>query len=153
MATFVLVHGAWAGAWEWREVERLLRVRGHDVTRPTQNAAAGSRRPRSEWAVASSGSVDLCSCAGCAGLWVAHSDGPFLQEWAVASRRMHGPPEDLLDWGRLQVPVVFPPEGDIGGDSGSPLVEARLIVVRRRDEEVETDKRRRFEIESGTTSG
>jgi len=66
---------------------------------------------------------------------------------------MHGPPEDLLDWGRLQVPVVFPPEGDIGGDSGSPLVEARLIVVRRRDEEVETDKRRRFEIESGTTSG
>jgi len=30
---------------------------------------------------------------------VAHSDGPFLQEWAVASRRMHGPTEDLLDWG------------------------------------------------------
>jgi hypothetical protein len=34
-----------------------------------ENAAAGSRRPRSEWAVASCGSVDPCSCAGCAGLW------------------------------------------------------------------------------------
>ena len=32
-------------------------------------AAAGSRRPPSEWAVASPGSVDPCSCAGCAGLW------------------------------------------------------------------------------------
>ncbi len=35
MATFVLVHGAWSGGWEWREVERLLRERGHEVTRPT----------------------------------------------------------------------------------------------------------------------
>jgi pimeloyl-ACP methyl ester carboxylesterase len=35
MATFVLVHGAWGGGWEWREVERLLRKLGHEVTRPT----------------------------------------------------------------------------------------------------------------------
>lgn len=48
------------------------------------------------------------------GCGVAHSDGPFLQEWAVASRRMHDPPEDHLDWGRLQVPVVFPPKRDSG---------------------------------------
>jgi hypothetical protein len=31
--------------------------------------AARSRRRRSEWAVSSSGSVEPCSCAGCAGLW------------------------------------------------------------------------------------
>jgi pimeloyl-ACP methyl ester carboxylesterase len=35
MASFVLVHGAWGGGWEWREVERLLRGRGHEATRPT----------------------------------------------------------------------------------------------------------------------
>ncbi len=35
MATFVLTHGGWGGGWEWREVERLLRARGHEATRPT----------------------------------------------------------------------------------------------------------------------
>lgn len=35
MATFVLIHGGWGGGWEWREVERLLREQGHEVTRPT----------------------------------------------------------------------------------------------------------------------
>jgi hypothetical protein len=32
------------------------------------------------------------------GCRVAHSAGPFSHEWAVASRRTHGPPEDFLDW-------------------------------------------------------
>jgi len=35
MATFTIVHGGWGGGWEWRDVEMLLRARGHDVTRPT----------------------------------------------------------------------------------------------------------------------
>jgi len=35
MATFVLVHGAWHGAWCWRRVERLLAARGHQVFAPT----------------------------------------------------------------------------------------------------------------------
>lgn len=35
MATFVLVHGAWGGAWEWRRVARVLRARGHEVFTPT----------------------------------------------------------------------------------------------------------------------
>jgi pimeloyl-ACP methyl ester carboxylesterase len=30
-ATFVLVHGSWAGAWIWKKVIPLLRVAGHDV--------------------------------------------------------------------------------------------------------------------------
>ena len=30
-ATFVLVHGAWAGAWIWRDIIRLLRAAGHEV--------------------------------------------------------------------------------------------------------------------------
>lgn len=35
MATFVIVHGGWGGGWEWRDVDRLLRAEGHDVSRPT----------------------------------------------------------------------------------------------------------------------
>jgi len=35
MATFVLVHGAWHGAWCWQRVARLLRAKGHDVYTPT----------------------------------------------------------------------------------------------------------------------
>jgi pimeloyl-ACP methyl ester carboxylesterase len=33
--TFVLVHGAWHGAWCWRRVAQLLRERGHRVFTPT----------------------------------------------------------------------------------------------------------------------
>lgn len=35
MATFVLVHGAWHGAWCWKRVRPLLTARGHDVFTPT----------------------------------------------------------------------------------------------------------------------
>ena len=35
MATFVIVHGAFGGGWEWREVASLLRARGHDVYTPS----------------------------------------------------------------------------------------------------------------------
>src|SRR5512144_2818647 len=32
-STWVLVHGAWGGGWQWADVERRLRARGHDVRR------------------------------------------------------------------------------------------------------------------------
>lgn len=35
MSTFVLVHGAWGGGWEWRRVARGLQARGHGVFTPT----------------------------------------------------------------------------------------------------------------------
>jgi pimeloyl-ACP methyl ester carboxylesterase len=35
VATYVLVHGAWHGAWCWQRVRRLLTARGHDVYAPT----------------------------------------------------------------------------------------------------------------------
>ncbi len=40
MATFVLVHGAWHGAWCWRRVARLLAARGHDVFARTLTGVA-----------------------------------------------------------------------------------------------------------------
>lgn len=35
MATFVIVHGAFGGGWEWTEVAAALRARGHTVFTPT----------------------------------------------------------------------------------------------------------------------
>ena len=35
MATFVLVHGAWHGAWCWRRVARMLTQAGHEVFTPS----------------------------------------------------------------------------------------------------------------------
>jgi pimeloyl-ACP methyl ester carboxylesterase len=40
VATFVLVHGAWHGAWCWRRVARLLTGSGHDVFAPTLTGLA-----------------------------------------------------------------------------------------------------------------
>src|SRR5271169_3471156 len=40
MTTFVLVHGAWHGAWCWRRVARLLAARNHDVFMPTLTGLA-----------------------------------------------------------------------------------------------------------------
>ena len=35
MTTFVLVHGAWAGAHGWRAVRKLLAAEGHEVFTPS----------------------------------------------------------------------------------------------------------------------
>jgi len=40
MASFVLVHGAWHGAWCWRRVASLLSRDGHDVFTPTLTGLA-----------------------------------------------------------------------------------------------------------------
>ena len=35
MATFVIVHGAFGGGWQWGQVSALLRARGHEVYTPS----------------------------------------------------------------------------------------------------------------------
>lgn len=35
MTTFVIVHGGWGGGWEWLDVAKRLRDRGHEVFTPT----------------------------------------------------------------------------------------------------------------------
>jgi hypothetical protein len=40
MPTFVLVHGAWRGAWCWRRVGRLLTQSGREVFTPTLTGVA-----------------------------------------------------------------------------------------------------------------
>ena len=42
--TFVLIHGAWHGAWCWTRVEPLLQAQGHRVQVPTLPASASASR-------------------------------------------------------------------------------------------------------------
>jgi len=43
MSTYVLVHGAWASAWVWRDFTPLLTAKGHNVTTPSLTGL-GERR-------------------------------------------------------------------------------------------------------------
>jgi len=40
MSTYVLVHGAWHGAWCWKRVRKILQGQGHDVFTPTLTGVA-----------------------------------------------------------------------------------------------------------------
>lgn len=40
MANFVLVHGSWAGGWEWAEIREILEARGHRVLAPSLTGMA-----------------------------------------------------------------------------------------------------------------
>jgi len=45
MSTFVLIHGAWHGAWCWHKVTPLLQARGHTVLTPDLPALGVDRAP------------------------------------------------------------------------------------------------------------
>jgi pimeloyl-ACP methyl ester carboxylesterase len=56
-ATFVLVHGAWAGAWSWQRVADRLAARGHRVIAPTLSGV-GERSHLARFAIDLSTHVD-----------------------------------------------------------------------------------------------
>jgi pimeloyl-ACP methyl ester carboxylesterase len=48
MSTFVLVHGAWHGAWCWYKVVPRLRQAGHEVIAPDLPSLGRDRTPIAE---------------------------------------------------------------------------------------------------------
>jgi hypothetical protein len=58
MTTFVLVHGAWSGAYAFRHVRRLLHDQGHDAFTPSLTGI-GERRHRTSPLVHVQDVVDL----------------------------------------------------------------------------------------------
>ena len=46
MATYVLVHGAWHGAWCWNKVAPLLEAKGHTVVAPDLPGHGDDDTPR-----------------------------------------------------------------------------------------------------------
>ncbi len=48
MATYVLIHGAWHGAWCWDKVVSLLKMKGHRVEAPDLPGHGKDRTPIGE---------------------------------------------------------------------------------------------------------
>jgi hypothetical protein len=59
MATYVLVHGGWAGGWIWQPLTSVLRREGHTVFTPTLTGL-GERRHLLTRAVGLSTHIGTC---------------------------------------------------------------------------------------------
>jgi pimeloyl-ACP methyl ester carboxylesterase len=62
MATYVLVHGAWYGAWCYRDVAKYLRAGGHDVFTPTHSGLGERQHQAGEAITLESHIRDVCGC-------------------------------------------------------------------------------------------
>jgi pimeloyl-ACP methyl ester carboxylesterase len=62
MATYVLVHGAWYGAWCYRDVAKILRAAGHDVFTPTHSGLGERQHQAAQSITLESHIRDVCGC-------------------------------------------------------------------------------------------
>jgi pimeloyl-ACP methyl ester carboxylesterase len=86
MANFVLIHGAWHGAWCWERVAPLLRERGHRVATPDLPSHGADHTAR--WRVTLGGYAKrVCAAArelGGGAIAVGHSMGGMVITQAAA---------------------------------------------------------------------
>jgi pimeloyl-ACP methyl ester carboxylesterase len=77
MATYVLVHGAWHGAWCWDKVKALLEAKGHTVVTPDLPGHGKDTTPRGEVTLDSYGKkvADVVSAQKEKVILVGHSMG------------------------------------------------------------------------------
>src|SRR6185436_2462689 len=77
VATFVLVHGAWHGAWCWDKVAPLLHAKGHTVAAPDLPGHGDDPTPRGEVTLESYGKrvADVVSAQKEKAIVVGHSMG------------------------------------------------------------------------------
>jgi pimeloyl-ACP methyl ester carboxylesterase len=80
VATFVLVHGAWHGAWCWDKVAPLLRAKGHTVVAPDLPGHGDDPTPRGEVTLESYGKrvADVVSAQREKPIVVGHSMGGMV---------------------------------------------------------------------------
>jgi pimeloyl-ACP methyl ester carboxylesterase len=115
MATYVLIHGAGSGSWDWHRVAPLLRARGHDVVAPDlpcDDDGAGLREYSDVVVEAIGDRKDL--------VVVAHSLGGFTAP-LVAARL----PVDLLVLVTAMVPLPGESPGEWWEATGQPEARER----------------------------
>lgn len=70
MSTYLLVHGAWHGAWCWRHVTPLLEQAGHQVMAPDLPGSGQDTTPLAE--------VSLAAYVACVTDLVDQADEPVI---------------------------------------------------------------------------
>lgn len=107
MASFVLMHGSWHGAWCWFKVEARLRERGHEVIVPDLPSHGRDRTPPGEVTLESyvERIVDSMSEAIEPVTLVAHSRGGIATTAAAEAR------PDLVD-GLIYLAAFLPRGGE-----------------------------------------
>src|ERR1700755_3231007 len=128
MARFVLVHGAFAGAWCWKRVSPGVRLAGHDVETLDLPGSGAGETPAADVTLAAYGER-VCDvlAAGPPALLVGHSMGGMAITQAAARR------PDLIA-GLVYAAAFLPVEGESLIDltqrpeAGEDQVQANLLV-------------------------
>ncbi len=121
--TIVLVHGAWSGAWTWKDAASLLRQRGYDVYAPTLTGLAERAHVRPEHVSLSSHVADIAGLMRYENLRdvliVGHSYGGMVITGAVDRER-----ERVA--GMIYLDAFVPRNGQSLFDLSGPEREARM---------------------------
>lgn len=132
MSTFVLVHGAWGGAWIWRRVTGPLRAAGHDVHAVTltgDGERAHLRRPEISLQTHIDDVLGLIDAEELTDIvLVGHSYGGMVITGAADALLARGP-------GHLKqlvyVDAMVPLPGEGWGQGHPPeIVQARMALAR-----------------------
>ena len=121
MATFVLVHGAWHGAWCWRRVARLLARNGHEVFTPTLTGLAERSHLRTPDIDLDTHILDVVNEMKWQELNDVRAGRPFLRRHGDFRRRRENGKIDL---------VVCAARRVLPGDPGKPLIDLAPPPVR-----------------------
>jgi len=149
MSTFVLVHGAWGGAWIWRRVIGPLRAAGHEVHAVTltgDGERAHLRRPDTSLQTHIDDVLGLVDAEELADIvLVGHSYGGMMITGAadVLTARTPNPVRQLV-----YVDAMVPLPGE-GWGSGHPpeIVQARLAAAKAHGNALPPPDPRDFGIE------
>jgi pimeloyl-ACP methyl ester carboxylesterase len=129
--TFVLVHGAWHGAWVWREALPRLRAGGHSATAPTLSGLGERRHVCAD-------SVDLETHVEDV---VAHIEMEDLRDvtlvgWSYGGMVVTGVlariPERIKEL--VYLDAFVPNDGEALADYWTPQTRAAMDAHRKRDE-------------------
>jgi pimeloyl-ACP methyl ester carboxylesterase len=140
MAKFVLIHGAWHGAWCWEELVPLLEAAGHEVLAPDLPGMGGDETPLSAVDLAGWGRwvADLVGAQSEPVMLVGHSRGgivisqaaelrPEKIAWLVYLTAFLVPDGETMIDARARIETIRPFEGVQLAEDGTTSVAPDAI--------------------------
>jgi pimeloyl-ACP methyl ester carboxylesterase len=127
VATFVLVHGAWGGGWQWRDVARVLRAAGHEVTAPTLTGQGERAHVSCDAITLLTHIDDLCEH-----LWFEDLTEVVLVGWSYGADLVEGVADRMPERLRMVVNLDGAPlvrDGETSGLDGWPAARVKEVLA------------------------